>query len=119
MGGRAKLVHQDPVLGPLLFIVVLEALSRESREGLTMKLLHADDLVLIAGTKELLLEKVRNWKNGMEKKGMQVNAEKTKVVWCRLTIYVVFAGRELAKTQSFVWSVIGGFTRDVVAFQEC
>ena len=33
-------------------------------------------------------------------------------------IHVVFAGRELATTQSFVWSVIGGFTRDVVAFQE-
>ena len=31
-----------------------------------MELLYADDLVLIAGTKELLLEKVRNWKAGME-----------------------------------------------------
>ena len=31
---------------------------------------------------------------------------------------MVFAGRELVTTQSFVWSVIGGFTRDVVAFQE-
>ena len=31
---------------------------------------------------------------------------------------MVFAGRELATTQSFVWSVLGGFTRDVVAFQE-
>ena len=42
--------------------------------------------------------------------------------WVRLrileNIHVVFAGRELATTQSFVWSVIGGFTRDVVAFQE-
>ena len=31
---------------------------------------------------------------------------------------MVFAGRELATTQSFVWSVISGFTRDVVAFQK-
>ena len=45
--------------------------------------------------------------------------------WVRLrileNIHVVFAGRELATTQSFVWShwsVIGGFTRDVVAFQK-
>ena len=30
-----------------------------------MELLYADDLVLIA--KELLLEKVRKWKEGMEK----------------------------------------------------
>ena len=61
-------VHQGSVLSPLLFIIVLEALSREFREGLPMELLYADDLVLIAETKELLLEKVRNWKEGMEKR---------------------------------------------------
>ena len=31
---------------------------------------------------------------------------------------MVVAGRELATTQSFVWSVIGGFTKDEKAFQE-
>ena len=31
---------------------------------------------------------------------------------------MVFAGRELTTTQCLVWSVIGEFTRDVVAFQE-
>jgi hypothetical protein len=77
-------VHQGSVLSPLLFIIVLEALSREFRVGLPMELLYADDLVLIAETKELLLEKVRNWKEGMEKKGLRVNAGKTKVMWCRL-----------------------------------
>ena len=30
---------------------------------------------------------------------------------------MVFAGRVLATT--FVWSVIGGFTKDVVAIEEC
>ena len=52
-------VHQGSVLSPLLFIIKLEALSREFREGLRMELRYADDLVLIAETKELLLEKVR------------------------------------------------------------
>ena len=50
-----------------------------------MELLYADDLVLISETKELLLEKVRNWKKGMEKKGLRVNTGKIKVMWCRLT----------------------------------
>ena len=62
---------------PLLIIIVLEALSREFREGLPMELLYADDLVLIVEKKELLLEKVRKWKEGMEKKGLRVNAGKT------------------------------------------
>ena len=79
-------VHQGSVLSPLLFIIVLEALSREFRKGLPMELLYADDLVLIAETKELLLEKMRNWKKGMERKGLRVNTGKTKkVMWCRLT----------------------------------
>ena len=51
-----------------------------------MELLYSDDLVLIAETKELLLEKVRNWKEGMEKKGLRVNTGKTKVMWCRLSM---------------------------------
>ena len=39
-----------------------------------MELLYVDDLVLIVETKELLLEKVRNWKEEMEKKSLRVNA---------------------------------------------
>ena len=41
-------VHQGSVLSPLLFIFVLEALSREFRTGLSWELLYEDDLVLIA-----------------------------------------------------------------------
>ena len=47
-------------LSPLLFIIVLEALSREFREDLPMELLYADDLVLMAES-----EKLRKWKKGM------------------------------------------------------
>ena len=74
------------VLSPLLFIIVLKALSSEFREGLPMELLYSDNLVLISKTKELLLEKVRKWKEGMEKKGLRVNTGKTKVMWCRLSM---------------------------------
>ena len=77
-------VRRGSVLSPLLFVIMLEALSREFREGLPMGLLYANDLVLIAETKELLLDKVRKWKEGMEKKGLRVNAGKTKIMWCRL-----------------------------------
>ena len=35
-------VHQGSVLSPLLFIIVLEALSREFRVGLPMELLYAE-----------------------------------------------------------------------------
>ena len=41
-------VHQDSVLNPSLFIIVMEALLREFCTGCPWELLHADDLVIIA-----------------------------------------------------------------------
>ena len=41
-------IYQGSVLSPLLFILVLEALSREFRTGVPWELLYADDLVVIA-----------------------------------------------------------------------
>jgi hypothetical protein len=75
-------VHQGSVLSPLLFIIVLEALSRKFRGGLPMELLYADDLVLMAESEELLVEKLKRWKAGMEEKGLRVNMGKTKVMRC-------------------------------------
>ena len=61
-------VHQGSVLSPLLFIIVLEALSREFREGLPWELLYADDLVLLAETEGLLVEKIQKWKGAWRKR---------------------------------------------------
>src|SRR5260221_1447930 len=77
-------VHQGSVLSPLLFIVVLEALSKEFREGLPWELLYADDLALIAESEEKLVEKIKCWKKGMEEKGLRVNMGKTKVMRCKI-----------------------------------
>ena len=40
-------VHQGSVLSLLLFIIVMEALSREFRTGCLWELLYADDLVIV------------------------------------------------------------------------
>jgi len=59
-------VHRGSVLSQLIFVRVLEALSREFREGLPMKQLYADDLVKMAETEELLVEKIQKWKKSKE-----------------------------------------------------
>ena len=45
-------IHQGSVLSPLLFIIVLEALSQEFRSGVPWEDLYADDLVIIAESLE-------------------------------------------------------------------
>src|SRR3981081_2051128 len=62
-------VHQGSVLSPLLFTIVLEALSKEFREGLPWELLYNDDLVLLAESESELIVKITRWKKGLEKKG--------------------------------------------------
>ena len=73
-------VHQGYVLSLLLFIIVLEALSREFRTGCPWELLYADDLTISAWSMEELLVKVKTWKPEMEKKGLRVNMGKTKIM---------------------------------------
>ena len=71
-------VHQGSVLSPLLFIIVLEALSSEFRTGVPWELLYADDLALIVESLEECIPKFKAWKSGMESKGLRVNSKKTK-----------------------------------------
>ena len=73
-------VHQGSVLSPLLFVAVMEVVTRGVKEGLPWELLYADDLVLVTQSKEELREKVLRWKKCMELKGLKVNIEKTKVM---------------------------------------
>ena len=74
-------VHQGSVLSPLLFIIVLEALSCEFRAGVPWEGLYADDLVIIADSLEEYVRRLLIWKEVMEKKGLRVNAGR-KVMIC-------------------------------------
>ena len=71
-------VHQGSVLSPLLFIIVLEALSREFRAGVPWEDLYADDLVIIADSLEECVRRLLIWKEAMEKKGLRVKCRKDK-----------------------------------------
>ena len=49
-------VHQGLAMNPLLFIIVMEEAAKEHRKEGTWKLLFADDLVLIAESREEVLK---------------------------------------------------------------
>ena len=55
-------MHQGSGLSPLLFVIVMEAISREFRAALPWELLYADDLAVIAETEEELIKRLNEWK---------------------------------------------------------
>jgi len=73
-------LHQGSVLSPLLFVIVMEMISRELRAGLPLELLYADNLILMAESEESLRDKIVKWRSGLEAKGLKMNTGKTKVV---------------------------------------
>ena len=73
-------MHQGSALSPLLFVIVMEAISREFSVALPWELLYADDLALIAEIEEELIKRLNEWKDNTESKGMRVNMNKTKVM---------------------------------------
>jgi len=56
------------VFRPLLSVIVLHGLSTKFKEGLPIELLYADDLVLIAETEALLVEKIQKRRKSTKKK---------------------------------------------------
>ena len=66
------------MLRPLLFILVLEALSRGFHTDRPWELLYADDLVIIASSEQELKKRLGAWKKRMEDRGLRVSMPKTK-----------------------------------------
>ena len=71
-------VHQVSALSPLLFIMVMDVLTEDVRDGSLMELLYADDLVLCGESLNDVMDKYKRWKNAVEGKGLRVNVDKTK-----------------------------------------
>ena len=71
-------LHQGSISSPLLFVIVMEMISRELRAGLHLELLYADDLIY--GSEEVC-DKIVIWKSGLEAKGLKMNTGKTKVMF--------------------------------------
>jgi len=73
-------MHQCSALSTLLFVIVMEALSREFGVALPWEVLYVDDLVVMAETEDDLIKRLNEWKNNVENRGLRVNMNKTKVM---------------------------------------
>ena len=70
-------LHQGSALSPLLFITVMDVISKEVGRGPPHAMLFADDLVLCESTREEAEEQLEVWRNAIENKGLRVSRKKT------------------------------------------
>jgi len=71
---------QGLALSLLLFVIMMEALSREFRVAVRWELLNADDLVVIGETEDDLTKRLNEWKDDIENRSLRLNMNKAKII---------------------------------------
>ena len=107
-------LRQGSALSPLLFIVVMEIISRKiSTKDILRKMMYADDLAIIAESKQDLQEVLVEWKGVFEKHGLRMSLEKTEVMWVghqREELNIRLDGKEIKQVDGFVY--LGGMVTE-------
>ena len=75
-------LHQGSALSPLLFAVIIDVLSEHLRAENLWELLFADDLAIMADSKEQLQERPLKWQECLEKYGLKMNVKRTETMVC-------------------------------------
>ena len=70
-------LHQGSALSPLLFAIVIDALTEEIRREAPWNMMYADDVVLLNETKEEAERELERWRDALEKRGLRVSRSKT------------------------------------------
>ena len=95
------------MLSPLLFIAVMDLISKKTVVKDAMKkLLYADDLALVSKGKQELQETMEEWNGLFTKQGLKLNLEKTEVLYIghqREELDIELEWKKLTQQDSFVY----------------
>jgi len=80
-------LHQGSALSPFLFTLVLDELTRGTKDEVPWFMLFADDFVLIDETTQGVNDKLENWRLTLEARGFRLSRSKTKF------LHFCFSGR--------------------------
>ena len=72
-------MHQESVLSPFLFALVVDVVTEFARENVLSELLYVDDVFLMSETIVTLRNMFIKWKVAFDSKGLKVNLGNTKV----------------------------------------
>lgn len=69
-------VHQGSALAPLLFITVMDTITKDLQKPIPWTMLYADDVILADTSREGLEKQVHQWKDQLEEFGLKLNMGK-------------------------------------------
>ncbi|XP_057529952.1 uncharacterized protein LOC130808502 [Amaranthus tricolor] len=75
-------LHQGPALNSFIFTVIMEEISKSIWKTVPLCMLFADDIVLVAETKEEANSKLEECREALEVKGLRISRTKTKYLRC-------------------------------------
>ena len=103
-------LRQGSALSQLLFILVMELISRKiSTTDAMKKIMCADDLVIVAEHRDELQGALEGWTEMFKKHGLKMNLDKTEVMWVgkhREELNIRLEGKDIKQVKNFVY--LGG-----------
>lgn len=115
-------VHQGSCLSPLLFIIVMDAISENIRREVPWDMLYADDLIVADESAQNSQASFTSWQRALESKGLKINASKTESMVCSRTdeelVIMDGEGNKLKQVETFkylgsIMNAKGGCEQDV------
>ncbi|VDO19488.1 unnamed protein product [Heligmosomoides polygyrus] len=96
-------VHQSSALSPLLFVIVMDAITRDFQKSVPWTLLYADDVMLSSEDKNELERQVQAWCDRLAMFGLKLNVKKTEYLTTDVNESgsTKIDGTELARTSVF------------------
>ena len=88
-------LHQGSALSPLLFALVIDALTRHIQGDVPWCMLFADDIVLIDETRVGVIERLEVWRQTLESKGFKISRSKTEYLECKFSAEPSEVGRDV------------------------
>jgi hypothetical protein len=70
-------LHQESVLSPYLFALVMDEVRRDIQGGISWCMLFADDVVLVDESRTGVDQKLKLWRRTLEAKGFKLSRSKT------------------------------------------